>query len=147
MNSTDKLFLLDAYALIYRAYYAFIKNPRINSKGFNTSAILGFVNTLEEVLKKAEEEGSGDFVSVTLTDEEELYRPGERLQKAYEYLLEYRIENRRTRNFMEESEKDLKVEDPLSVFRTFYEEVQGVAPDEREEAFMSQILEKAREEI
>ena len=52
MNSTNKLFLLDAYALIYRAYYALIKNPRINSKGFNTSAILGFVNTLEEVLKK-----------------------------------------------------------------------------------------------
>ena len=48
----DKLFLLDAYALIYRAYYAFIKNPRINSKGFNTSAIMGFVNTLEDVLKK-----------------------------------------------------------------------------------------------
>ena len=48
----DRLFLLDAYALIYRAYYAFIKSPRINSKGLNTSAILGFVNTLEEVLKK-----------------------------------------------------------------------------------------------
>lgn len=48
----QKLFLLDAYALIYRAYYALIKNPRINSKGFNTSAVLGFVNTLEEVLKK-----------------------------------------------------------------------------------------------
>lgn len=47
----NKLFLLDAYALIYRAYYAFIKNPRINSKGFNTSAVLGFVNTLEEVLR------------------------------------------------------------------------------------------------
>ncbi len=45
-----KLFLLDAYALIYRAYYAFIKNPRYNSRGENTSAILGFVNTLEEVL-------------------------------------------------------------------------------------------------
>ena len=43
-----KLFLLDAYALIYRAYYAFIKNPRYNSKGENTSAILGFVNTLEK---------------------------------------------------------------------------------------------------
>lgn len=52
MNQNSKLFLLDAYALIYRGYYAFIKNPRINSKGFNTSAILGFVNTLEEVLKK-----------------------------------------------------------------------------------------------
>lgn len=47
-----KLFLLDAYALIYRAYYAFIKNPRINSKGQNTSAIFGFVNTLEEILRK-----------------------------------------------------------------------------------------------
>ena len=48
----DKLFLLDAYALIYRSYYAFIKNPRINSKGLNTSAIMGFVNTLNEVLTK-----------------------------------------------------------------------------------------------
>ena len=47
-----RLFLLDAYALIYRSYYAFIKNPRINSKGINTSAILGFVNTLEELLRK-----------------------------------------------------------------------------------------------
>ena len=48
----DKLFLLDAYALIYRAYYAFIKNPRFNSKGLNTSAILGFCNTLHEILTK-----------------------------------------------------------------------------------------------
>lgn len=47
-----KLFLLDAYALIYRSYYALIKNPRINSKGVNTSAIFGFVNTLEDVLKR-----------------------------------------------------------------------------------------------
>ena len=48
----DKLFLFDAYALIYRAYYAFIKNPRINTKGMNTSAVLGFCNTLHEVLAK-----------------------------------------------------------------------------------------------
>ena len=47
----NTLFLIDAYALIYRSYYAFIKNPRFNSKGFNTSAILGFVNVLEEILK------------------------------------------------------------------------------------------------
>ncbi len=47
-----KLFLLDAYALIYRSYYAFIKSPRINSKGKNTSAVFGFVNTLEDILKK-----------------------------------------------------------------------------------------------
>jgi DNA polymerase-1 len=47
-----KIFLIDAYALIYRAYYAFIKAPRTNSKGKNTSAIFGFINTLEEILKK-----------------------------------------------------------------------------------------------
>ncbi|HEY9550861.1 MAG TPA: DNA polymerase I [Prevotella sp.] len=48
----DKLFLIDAYALIYRSYYAFIRAPRINSKGLNTSAIMGFVNTLNEVMTK-----------------------------------------------------------------------------------------------
>lgn len=48
----EKLFLLDAYALIYRSYYAFINSPRINSKGLNTSAIMGFCNTLNEVLTK-----------------------------------------------------------------------------------------------
>ena len=47
-----KLFLLDAYALIYRSYYAFLRTPRINSKGLNTSAIMGFCNTLNEVLTK-----------------------------------------------------------------------------------------------
>jgi len=47
-----KLFLIDAYAIIYRSYYAFIRAPRINSKGLNTSAIYGFVNTLEDVLKR-----------------------------------------------------------------------------------------------
>jgi DNA polymerase I len=52
MSSPPKLFLLDAYALIYRAYFAFSKNPRYNSKGLNTSAILGFTNSLVEVLNK-----------------------------------------------------------------------------------------------
>src|SRR5690606_16816145 len=52
-KQTDKkLFLLDAFALIYRAYFAFSSNPRINSKGFNTSAIFGFTNTLLEILNK-----------------------------------------------------------------------------------------------
>ncbi|MDE5967579.1 MAG: DNA polymerase I, partial [Muribaculaceae bacterium] len=53
MPTTDKrLFLLDAYALIYRAYYALIRAPRITSQGFNTSAIFGFCNTLDEILRK-----------------------------------------------------------------------------------------------
>ena len=51
-NQLKKLFLLDAYALIFRSFYAFIKNPRITSTGLNTSAIFGFLLTLEEVLRK-----------------------------------------------------------------------------------------------
>ena len=51
MESSKKLFLLDAYALIYRGYYAFIKNPRINSKGTDTSAVLGFMNSLLEIIR------------------------------------------------------------------------------------------------
>ena len=52
MTEKKKLFLLDAYALIYRAYFAFANNPRINSKGLETSAILGFTNTIVEVIRK-----------------------------------------------------------------------------------------------
>ncbi|MEC4112595.1 DNA polymerase I [Myroides pelagicus] len=52
METKQRLFLLDAYALIFRGYYAFIKNPRINSKGLDTSAVLGFMNSLLEVIKK-----------------------------------------------------------------------------------------------
>ena len=52
MANRKRLFLLDAYALIFRGYYAFIKNPRINSKGLDTSAILGFTNSLLDVIKR-----------------------------------------------------------------------------------------------
>ena len=52
MKNEKKLFLLDGFALIYRAYFAFAKNPRINSKGVDTSAVFGFVNTLNELIRK-----------------------------------------------------------------------------------------------
>ena len=52
MKNQKKLFLLDGFALIYRAYFAFAKNPRINSKGLDTSAIFGFTNTLNELIRK-----------------------------------------------------------------------------------------------
>ncbi|MEN9981250.1 MAG: hypothetical protein RL542_1037 [Bacteroidota bacterium] len=52
MSTKKRLFLLDAYALIFRGYYAFIKNPRINSKGLDTSAIMGFMNSLMDVIKR-----------------------------------------------------------------------------------------------
>ena len=52
MSEQKRLFLVDAYALIFRGYYAFIKNPRINSKGVDTSAIMGFMNSLLDVIKR-----------------------------------------------------------------------------------------------
>ena len=52
MSEQKRLFLVDAYALIFRGYYAFIKNPRINSKGQDTSAIMGFMNSLLDVIKR-----------------------------------------------------------------------------------------------
>ena len=52
MSTQKRLFLLDAYALIFRGYYAFIKNPRINSKGMDTSAIMGFMNSLMDVIRR-----------------------------------------------------------------------------------------------
>ena len=66
----EKLFLLDAYALIYRGYYALIRNPRVTSKGFNTSAIFGFVNTLEEILNKEHP----DFIGVAFDPSSPTFR-------------------------------------------------------------------------
>ena len=60
MSKSKRLFLLDAYALIFRGYYAFIKNPRINSKGFDTSAIMGFTNSLIDLIKRE----SPDYLAV-----------------------------------------------------------------------------------
>ena len=72
----EKIFFLDAYALIYRAYYAFIKNPRINSKGQNTSAILGFCNTLHEIISKEQPQYIGvAFDPHGPTFRSELYAP------------------------------------------------------------------------
>ncbi len=102
--------------------------------------------SLSEVLTMGEQHEK-DFVSVTLTDEEELFKPKERLQDRFPFLLEYGIDNQRTRNRFLFSEGELKVEDPLSVFRSFYEEVQGVPLSEEEEAFFEKILERAREEV
>lgn len=70
----DKLFLIDAYALIYRSYYAFINNPRINSKGLNTSAVMGFCNTLNEVLNKEQPSHIGVAFDHGLTFRNELFR-------------------------------------------------------------------------
>ncbi len=77
----QRLFLLDAYALIYRAYYALIRSPRINSRGENTSAVMGFVNTLDELLRKEHP----DFIAVAFDPAGKTFRheryPGYKAQR------------------------------------------------------------------
>ena len=111
-----KLFLLDAYALIYRAYYAFIKNPRINSKGFNTSAILGFVNTLEDVLKKE----SPDYIGVAFDPKGKTFR-----HEAYE---EYKAQREETPEVIRESVPVIK--EILTAYRIPILEVPGYEADD-----------------
>ena len=111
-----KLFLLDAYALIYRAYYAFIKNPRINSKGFNTSAILGFVNTLEDVLKKE----NPDYIGVAFDPKGKTFR-----HEAYE---EYKAQREETPEAIRESVPVIK--EILQAYKIPILEVPGYEADD-----------------
>ena len=111
-----KLFLLDAYALIYRAYYAFIKSPRINSKGFNTSAILGFVNTLEDILKKE----NPDYIGVAFDPKGKTFR-----HEAYEA---YKAQREETPETIRESVPIIK--EILAAYRIPILEVPGYEADD-----------------
>ena len=111
-----KLFLLDAYALIYRAYYGFIKNPRINSKGENTSAVLGFVNTLEEILTKE----NPDYIGVAFDPHGPTFR--------HEAFAEYKAQREETPEGIRFAVPIIK--DVLKAYRIPVLEVQGFEADD-----------------
>ncbi|MBR1667346.1 MAG: DNA polymerase I [Bacteroidaceae bacterium] len=111
-----KLFLLDAYALIYRAYYGFIKNPRINSKGENTSAVLGFVNTLEEILTKE----NPDYIGVAFDPHGPTFR--------HEAFTEYKAQREETPEGIRFAVPIIK--DVLKAYRIPVLEVQGFEADD-----------------
>ena len=102
--------------------------------------------TLEEILKRAgQEEGKSrmdDYVSVTLTDEKELYQPREQLEQAFPFLLEVKIDNARMRRQIREEEEAFDLSDPFKVFAQFFEEMQGRSMDAGEEAVLKNILEE-----
>lgn len=103
--------------------------------------------TLEEILKKYGHNESGsnktdDYVSVTLTDERELYQPREQLERIFPYLLELKMDNARMRRQMQEEEELLDLSDPAKVFARFFEEMQGRPMDEREEEVFKKIMEE-----
>ena len=114
------------------------------------------IHPLRDVKKKkgcladilAEEAGGkcDDYVSITLTDEIDPYRPKEQLEKVYSRILEVRMDNQRTRKKMSEFEEELTMKDPFEAFEDFYEEMQGRPLEDEELEFMRTIFEQAGEE-
>ncbi|MDF2888649.1 MAG: nuclease SbcCD, subunit [Lacrimispora sp.] len=102
--------------------------------------------TLQEVLNRADENNRHDFVSVTLTDEEEPYRIREQLKEVYDYLLELKVDNVRTREKMMEEEERIPVLNPLEAFRQFYKAVSGEEMTKEAYEAMEKIVQEAKEE-
>lgn len=97
--------------------------------------------TLHEILENAGDEKCHDYVSITLTDEGELYRPKEQLESIFSHILEIRVDNTRTRKILEDSE-EIVLEDPLTSFNHFYQEIQGRPLSDEERNVMQEILEE-----
>lgn len=102
--------------------------------------------TLEELLEASGGNVSEDYVSVTLTDETEPYKPKERLAVYYPHLLEIRTENARTRRKLESFDEDLKLSGPFEAFEAFYAEIHGMEMDEAKREIMKKIFDEARGE-
>ena len=85
-----------------------------------------------------------DYVSVTLTDEVDPYKPKEQLEKVYSHILEVRTDNERTRKKLEFSEADIRIENPLSVFSEFYREMQGREMTEEEQDILGRVFDTVR---
>ncbi|MFG6383040.1 MAG: exonuclease SbcCD subunit D [Lachnospiraceae bacterium] len=97
---------------------------------------------LKEIIGHVTKENCHDFISITLTDEKEPYRPKEQLEEVYDFILELKIDNTRTRSLMEGREEIGFALHPMEAFRTFYEEMQGQTMGEEEEALIKELLEQ-----
>ena len=104
------------------------------------------VSTLDELLKEAGKEIIDDYISITLTDTVDPYRPKERLENVYSHILEIRIDNERTRNKLLEFDEEAEIKSPFDAFADFYEEMQGRSLSEEERNFMEKIMEQVEEE-
>ena len=102
---------------------------------------------LQEILQNATEEERGDYISVTLTDELEPYKPKEQLQQIFERILEINIDNTRTRKQLELLEETMILKNPMTNFEDFYFEIQGKELSEKERNIMEKIISEAGEEV
>lgn len=101
---------------------------------------------LKEIMENAGPDNRDDYISVTLTDETDPYRPKEQLEKVYSHILEIRTDNTRTRKRLEEFCDEAEIADPLTIFSDFYQEIQGRALSEEEKRYLEGILEKVKGE-
>lgn len=99
---------------------------------------------ISDVISAAGAKGRDDYVSVTLTDEIDPYKPKEQLEKVYTHILEVRMDNERTRNRLQFSDEEIKIQDPLQAFSDFYHEMQSREMSEEEQKIMEQVFIRAR---
>lgn len=100
--------------------------------------------TLDEIIKKAEETEKDDYISITLTDEIDPYKPKEQLERVFSHILEIRVDNQRTRTKLKEMDEELVMKDPFTSFAEFYKEMQGREMSGEEETIMKEIFDKAK---
>lgn len=100
--------------------------------------------TLEEIIEKAGEAEKDDYISITLTDEIDPYKPKEQLEHVFSHILEIRVDNQRTRTKLKEMDEELVMKDPFTSFAEFYKEMQGRRMNEEEETIMKEIFDKAK---
>jgi len=100
---------------------------------------------LSDIISLATEESRHDFVSITLTDEEEIYKPKEQLEEYYDYILEVRVENSRTKAQLENGETQVNVLDPFEAFRQFYQEINNEPMSSEEEKILLEVIDKVKE--
>lgn len=95
---------------------------------------------LTEIISRATDENRHDYISITLTDEDEIYKPKDQLGEHYDHILEVRVENSRTRAQLEDSDFETTVLDPLEAFRLFYQDMQGTPMSTEEESIMIDVI-------
>lgn len=100
--------------------------------------------TLDEIIKEAQETEKDDYISITLTDEIDPYKPKEQLERIFSHILEIRVDNQRTRTKLKEMDEELVMKDPFTSFAEFYEEMQGREMNGEEETIMKEIFDKAK---
>ena len=100
--------------------------------------------TLDEIIKEAQETEKDDYISITLTDEIDPYKPKEQLERIFSHILEIRGDNQRTRTKLKEMDEELVMKDPFTSFAEFYKEMQGREMNGEEETIMKEIFDKAK---